>query len=302
MANIFTVSDWPFATTLRGFDEYLFYQFMERPEKSEMIFNIRQSSQYQEDIVTAGGGTILPQKLEGQALEYDEFNEGFRKTLTHLDYGGANRITRNLLRDDLSGVLEEVAEEKARQARATRETLRSNHFNRAFSSTYTGPDGIELCATNHIREDGTRFANELTNAADLSMTSLEQAEIDFSDIRDGGGKRVMVAPRYLLVPKEQRFNAHRLLRSEKDPENDSNAVNPQTEVGLQPIVWQYLDDTDAWFLLAEKDEHRLLVFEREAPWTDYDWDFETKDYRFSLMFAESSGWATPLGVFGSPGI
>ena len=302
MAGIHTVSDWPFATTLKCFDEYLFYQFMERPEVSEMIFRIRQSSQYQEDIVTAGGGTILPEKLEGQALEYDEFNEGFRKTFTHLDYGGANRITRNLLRDDLSGMMEQIAEEKARQARATRETLRSNHFNRAFNSTYTGPDGIELCATNHIREDGTRFANELTNVADLSMTSLEQAEIDFSDIRDGGSKRVMAQPRYLLVPKEQRFNAHRLLRSEKDPENDTNAVNPQIEVGLQPIVWNYLDDTDAWFLLTEKEDHRLIVFEREAPWTDYDWDFETKDYRFSLMFAESSGWAKPDGIFGSPGV
>ena len=55
MANIHTVSDWPYATTLRGFDEYLFYQFMERPEKSETLLNIKDSSQYQEDIVTAGG-------------------------------------------------------------------------------------------------------------------------------------------------------------------------------------------------------------------------------------------------------
>ena len=302
MANIHTVSDWPYATTLRGFDEYLFYQFMERPEKSETLLNIKDSSQYQEDIVTAGGGGIMPQKLEGQALEYDELNEGFRKTFTHLDYGLAKRVTRNLLRDDMSGTMDEIAEESARQARATRETLRSNHLNRAFSSSYTGPDGKELCATNHIRENGTVYSNELTNAADLSMTSLEQAEIDFSDIRDGGGKRVQVEPRYLVVSKENRFIAHRLLKSQYDPENDSNAVNPQADVGLEPCVWNYLTDTDAWFLFADKSEHRLCVYEREAPWSDYDFDFNTKDYRFSLMFAESSGWADPRGIFGSPGV
>ena len=302
MASIFTVSEWPFATTLRGFDEYLFSQYMERPMVSDTIFNMRTSSQYQEDIVTAGGGGILPQKLEGAALEYDEFNEGFRKTFTHLDYGGANRLTRNLLRDDLSGMVEEIASEKARQARATQETIRANHFNNGFSSSYTGPDGIQLFSTAHVREDGSIYANTLVSQADLSMTSLEQAEIDFSDIRDGGGKRVVVAPKWLLVPKENRFKAHKLLKSEHNPEDDTNAVNPQVEVGLSPLVWHYLTDTDAWYLMADKDEHRLIVYEREALWTDYAWDFDTKDYKFSLMFAESSGWSDPRGVFGVGGI
>jgi len=301
MASIHTVSEWPFATTLREFDEYIFAQFMERQMVSESVFNMRESSQYQEDVVSAGGGGILPQKLEGQALEYDEFNEGFRKTFTHLDYGGANRITRNLLRDDLSGTMDEIAEEKARQARATQETIRANHFNNGFDSNYTGPDGIELFATNHVREDGSTYSTELSSPGDLSMTTLEQAEIDFSDIRDGGGKRVAVQPRWLLIPKELRFDAHRLLKSVNDPENDTNAVNPQTEVGLSPMVWHYLTDTDAWFLLADKSDHRMIVYTREDLWTDYAWDFPTKDYLFSLMFAESSGWADPRGVFGSPG-
>ena len=302
MANIHTVSDWPFATTLRGFDEFLFYHLMERPMKSEQIFNIKESSQYQEDTITAGGGGIMPTKLEGQAIEYDELNEGFRKTFTHIDYGLGKRLTRNLLINDLSGTMSEMGEESARQARATQETLRSNHLNRAFNSTYTGPDGIELCATDHVREDGSTYANELASAADLSQTSLEQALIDFSDIRDGGGKRVQVDPKYLLVPKELRFEADRYLRSNFAPEDDTNAVNPLSDVGLQPCVWNYLTDTDAWFIVADKRDHRMTVYEREAPWSDYEFDFDTKDYKFSLMFAESSGWSDPRGVFGSPGV
>ena len=67
-------------------------------------------------------------------------------------------------------------------------------------------------------------------------------------------------------------------------------------------VWNYLTDTDAWFMLAEKSDHFLLLYDREPFWTDYEYDFDTKDYKISGMYAQSSGWADPRGVFGSPGV
>jgi hypothetical protein len=300
MASIHTTSGWAYHSTLRGIDNVIFQKFDERAVVGRALFNVRESSQYQEDTVSVGGVGVMTQKLEGQPINYVAMTEGFRETFTHLDYGSAFRVTRNLLRDEMYGTMEKLAIELARSATATEETLLANHFNRAFTSGYTGPDGIVLCATNHVREDGTTYQNTLTTQADLSQSSLEQALIDFSDFRDGGGKRIVIEPRVLLVPKESKFQAHRLLNSTLDSENNTNASNPLNGY-LDVVVWNYLTDTDAWFLLADKADHGLVLYDREEFWTDYEYEFETKDYKVSGMFSQSSGWEDPRGVYGSSG-
>ena len=301
MASIHTTSTWPFHTVLRDIDMVIFHDFLEREGVGRSVFNVRNSTQYQEDTLTAGGIGVMPTKTEGSPLDYASGNEGFRQTFTHTDSGYGIRITREMLRDDLYATMEKWGAELGRSARATEETTLANHFNNGFDSSYTGPDGLELFSTAHVREDGATYANELSSAADLSQTSLEQALIDFSDFRDGGGKRVVIEPKHLVVPKELRFEGHRYTRSSHSPEDDSNASNPLNGL-LNVVVWNYLTDTDAWFLLAEKSDHYLLMYDREAFWTDYEDDFDTKDYKVSGMYAQSSGWGDPRGIFGSPGV
>jgi len=301
MASIHTIGAFPFSATLRDIDRVIFHEWMERSVIGRSIFNVRSSSQYQEDTLTIGGVGIMSQKLEGQPIDYVTNNEGFRNTYTHLDYGSGMRVTRNMLRDDLYASMEKLAVELARSARATEETILANHFNNGFDSDYTGADGVELFSTAHVREDGSTYANELSSAADLSQTSLEQALIDFSDFRDGGGKRVAIEPRCLLVPKELRFEADRLLRSTLQSEDNTNAINAVNGL-LDSQVWNYLTDTDGWFILADKADHELLLYDREEFWTDYEYDFDTKDYKITGLFAQSSGWSDPRGIFGSPGV
>jgi hypothetical protein len=301
MAAIHTTNNWPHHTTLRQIDMVMFHQLEERAGVGRELFNVRDSAQYQEDTVTVGGIGIMEQLLEGEGLSYVATNEGFRQTFTHLDYGNAMRVTRRMLREDQYGSMEELAIELALAAIATEETILANHFNRGFDSGYTGPDGKELFATDHLRENGATYKNELTTAADLSDTAIEQAYIDFSDFRTGGGRRAVIEPRHLLVPKELRFDAARYAQSSGRPDDDTNAINVLQNL-FEVRVWHYLTDTDAWFLLADKNDHGLRLYEREAFWTDYEYDFDTKDYKVSGMFAQSSAWSDPRGVFGSPGV
>ena len=301
MANIMETTGWSNHTTLRGIDLIIFDWLDQRPRVGRQIFNVRESSQYQEDTQTVGGAGLMTQMGEGSSLSYVSLSEGFKQTFTHLDYGNGMRITRRLRREDMYGTTENQAAELGRMAAATEETVLADHILNGVDSSYTGADGVELVSSAHVREDAATYANELSSTADLSVTSLEQALIDFSDIRDGGGKRVQVEPKMLLVPKELRFEAHRLVKSSKNPENDSNASNA-LEGLLDVTVWNYLTDTDAWFILADKSDHQLLLYTREEPWTDYEQDFETKDQKVSLMYAQSSGWADPRGIFGVEGV
>ena len=87
MASIHTIGAFPFSATLRDIDRVIFHEWMERSVIGRSIFNVRSSSQYQEDTLTIGGVGIMTQKLEGQPIDYVTNNEGFRNTYTHLDYG-----------------------------------------------------------------------------------------------------------------------------------------------------------------------------------------------------------------------
>ena len=298
MAGIMETTGWPNHTTLRGIDNVIFQRYEQRPKIGRGIFNVRQSTQYQEDTLTAGGIGLMDQITEGQSLSVKSLNEGHRETFTHLDYGNMFRITRRMQREDMYGTMEKLGSELANSADATEETILANHFNNGFSGSYLGPDGVALFSTAHVRENGATYANKLSTDADLSQTSLEQALIDFSDIRDGGGKRVRVEPKSLIVPKELRFKAHELVMSTYTSEDDRNAVNGLKGL-LDVIVWNYLTDTDAWFLSTDRGEHGMVLYTREEFWTDYETDFSTKDVMVSGMFAQSSGWEDPRGVFGS---
>lgn len=297
-------------TTLRGIDAVILHEWDQRESQGRGIFNVKDSTQLREDTQTVGGIGLMETKQEGEPINYVSFNEGFRETFTHVDYALGMRATQEMMRDELYGVMEDQGKELAFSAHATEETLLANHFNNGFDNTYTGPDGLELFSDAHVRENGDTYRNELSSASDLSKTSLEQALIDFRNFRDGGGKRLQIRPKNLIVPPDLQFTAARLLDSTSNPTvnyggdasgDSDSAVNPINGLGLQLVVWDYLTDTNAWFLSADKSQHKLLLYTRVEFDTDYIYDFDTGDYKIKGQFAQSSGWADPRGVFGSPG-
>jgi len=296
MAGIEMTANWEQHTLLRGINDVMFHKWDERSAVGRMLFNVEDSSQYREHSLTVGGVNLMQQITEGEQVTYLTNNEGFLQTYTHLDYANGFRVTRRMYRDEMYGTIEKLAKELSYASDATEETILANHFNRAETAGYTGADGVTLSSASHVREDGTTYSNQLSSAADLSQTSLEQAMIDFSDFRSGGGRRLSIQPKILLVPKEEGFNADRLISSRQMPEDSTNAINPLNGK-VQLVVWHYLTDADRCFLLSDKEDHSLTLFTREEPWSDYEYDFDTSDYKIKMSFAQSSGWGDPKGVF-----
>ena len=296
-------------TTLRGLDMVIHHAYDQRDKIGRGLFNVRESTQYQENTQTVGGVGLLQTKLEGESINYSSMVEGHKGTFTHIDYALGMRATREMMRDELYGVMEDMAVELAYSANATEETILANHFNNGFDSTPTGPDGKRLFATDHVREDGGSYSNRPATLSDLSKTTLEEALINFrKNFVDGAGKRLAIRPKYLLVAPDNQFTAARLLDSSGNPTvnyagsgDSESAVNPINGLGLQLVVWDYLTDTDAYYILAEKENHKLLCYTREEFSTDYIYDFDTKDYKISGQFAQSSGWADARGLYASDG-
>lgn len=271
------------------------------PPEFPKIFNILTSErQYEDDSSISGLGTV-PEKDEGVSITYDVPIQGYNKRYTHTTHGMGFRVTKEMWEDDLYGKMRKMPKALARSMSVTVETDAANVYNNAFSSSYTGGDGKELCATDHPLTGGGTEQNELSSAADFTDTSFEQALIDIQATTDDRGLVLALRPRALLTAPAGEWNARKILNSGQDPDSANNAINPAQ--GALPggiIVNHYLTDSDAWFILC--DGHEVNWFWRRKPVFEQDNDFGTQDALFMATARWSRGWSEWRGVYGSPGI
>ena len=178
----------------------------------------------------------------------------------------------------------------------------ANVLNRAFNSSYTGGDGLELCSTAHVTTGGN-VKNELTTAADLNETSLEQALIDIAGITDDRGLKVALNGMKMIIPVNLQFTAERLMKSGQRVGTADNDINAHKSMGMIPqgyVVNNYLTDTDAWFIKTDAP-NGLKHFQRAAISTKMEGDFETGNVKYKARERYSFGWSDWRGIFGSPG-
>jgi hypothetical protein len=189
-----------------------------------------------------------------------------------------------------------------RSMRHTKETVGANVLNRAFTAAYAGGDGKELVATDHPTANGTQ-SNELTVAADLSETALEDLFIQIMNATDTRGLRISLKPRKLIVAPANAFNAERILKSALQNDTANNAVNAMRSMGLLPegaMTWSFLTDADAWFVKTDAPEG-LKVQNRRALALEKDGDFETGNFKHKASERYAFGWSDWRSLFGSPG-
>jgi len=241
--------------------EVLFEEYHRRPEEYSRIFNVFNSGRNFETDSQIEGLGAMPQKPEGTAVTYDSAREGYQTTYTHTSYGSGFRITKEMRQDDLSDKIMKLPKALGTSAFQTVEVTAADLFNNGFS-TVTGGDGDALFTTSHPSVSGqTALTNRLAIDADLSATSLRDALIDFEDTNDARGLPLLQRAQTLVVPNDNRWTAQELLKSRQKPGSADNDFNPLAEADLSWMVWHYLTDTDAWFLVG--DIHFLKFFWRQ---------------------------------------
>jgi len=148
------------------------------------IFDTENSDRaFEEEVMLSGFGNAGV-KPEGSSINYDAATETFTARYTHETLALAFSITEEAIEDNLyDRISSRYTKALARSMANAKQVKAANVLNRAFNSSYTGGDGKELCATDHTIVSGTE-QNELSTAADLNETSLEQAMIDIAALTD----------------------------------------------------------------------------------------------------------------------
>lgn len=276
--------------------------YSEYPVEHDKLFDKFTSRKaWEEDVgVTSFGLAML--KGEGAPVMFDSEQQGFVTRYTHAEYALGFIITKNMVEDDLYDVVgQRKANSLAFSMRQTKETVAANVYNRAFTGTYTGGDGLELLSDAHVNVAGGTWANELATAADISEASLEQALIDIAGFTNDRGLKIAVRAKNIIVPKELDFEVNKILKTEYEvgsANNTRNIVRGRFPGGV--VVNHYLTDTDAWFIRTDAP-HGMKHFERRADSFGMDNDWDTDNAKFKATARYSFGWTDPRALFGSPG-
>ena len=191
----------------------------------------------------------------------------------------------------------------ARSMAHTKQVKAANVLNNAFSSSFTGGDGVSLINTSHPLAGGGTLANRQTTMADLNETSLENALISISTFVDDRNMILALQGTKLIVPPQLQFIADRLLESPGRVGTSDNDINAVRNMGLLPqgySVNHFLTDTDAFFILTDVPDG-FKHFERTPISTSMEGDFDTGNVRYKARERYSFGFSNPRCVFGSQG-
>lgn len=278
--------------------------FNEHPEEYPDLYDMETSDKaYEEDVQITGFG-LASVKSEGGSVSYDSEIQGPVSRYTHIAYALGYIVTYEELRDNLY----EIVSNRRAKANAfsivqTIENIAALIYNRGFNSSYTFADGQPLFSAAHPFTVGGTFSNALTPAADLSEASLEDMTVQIMGFQTDRGLFVNFMPMSLHVPRQEWFNANRILKSvlqSGTANNDLNALKATNAFPKGIKLNHYFTAAHAWFVRTN-GMNGMQFFWRDKPMFDQDNDFDTKNAKAATYMRFSCGNTDPRGVAGSNG-
>ena len=272
-------------------------------EHAEIYDTVSSDRAFEEDVLLVGFGNA-PTKTAGQGVSFDTASESYSARYTHETVALAFALTEEAIEDNLYDRLgARYTKALARSMAHTKQVKAASILNNAFNSSFTGGDGKELCATDHPLASGGTLSNELSTAADLNETSLENSLIDIANFKDDRDMILALRGMKLIVPTNLQFVADRLMDTPGRVGTSDNDINAVRNMGMLPegyVVNHFLTDTDAFFIKTDCPDG-FKHFERTALSTAMEGDFDTGNMRFKARERYSFGFSNPRCVFGSPG-
>lgn len=269
------------------------------------IFHVIQSNKaFEEDTGMTGIG-LLEETDELSTLPYEDADPSWTTTYVHREFKKGRMVSKKLVQDEKWHIIESLPKTLAQAKARTFETAAADVFNYGFVAgggglaPFPGADGQALFSTAHTNKKGTiTQSNKITTP--LSQSALETVTTLMQNRKDSKGNIITLNPDTLIVHPNNRFKARVILESDGSIGNDFNDINTM-KGALNLIVWPYLTNPTAWFLM-DSSAHQLNFFKRtDEPVEGPVWDFDNGAAKWKVETRFSVGYSGWMGVFGSTG-
>ena len=294
----FSKALWPGINAWYGkaYDEY-------RVEWTDLFDKYTSRKAFEEDVGVTSFG-LAQIKPEGSGIAYDTEQQGFITRFTHIVYALGFIITKEMFDDDQYDVAgERRAKSLAFSMRQTKENVGANVYNRAFSSSYTGGDGVSMINASHPNVVGGTWSNTPSVNANVSEAAFEQAVIDIARFKNDRGLLIQVTPEAIISAPENMFELERIFKSQYRVGTPNNDINALISMGKFPggiKINHYLTSTTAWFIRTNSPDG-MKYFERKGDEFTEDNDWDTENAKFKATARYSFGWTDPRCIYGAQG-
>ena len=258
---------------------------------------------FEEETLIVGFGNASV-KSEGAGVEFDTANEVYTSRYTMETIALAFALTEEAMEDNLYDQLgARYTRALARSMAHTKQVKAASVLNNAFSSSFTGGDGVSLVNSSHPLTGGGTFSNRPSTYTDLNETSLEDALISVSTFVDDKNMILALQGTKLIIPPQLQFVADRLLNTPGRVSTSDNDINALASMGMVSggySINHFLTDPDAFFLITDVP-NGMKHLERAPLTTKMEGDFDTGNVRYKARERYVFGVSDPRGIFGSPG-
>lgn len=243
-------------------------------------------------------------KYEGQPVSVDTMGERIVTNYIHKCIATSFVITKEALEDNQYKKDFPDAMKSMRDAlRVSKDIFGSNILNNAFNVLAPIGDGQPLCSLLHPIDSGF-VANTGAVPVAFSETGIESAIMQIQSFQMQSGMLAQTIAKKIIVPKQQQFNAARILRSTYQNNTANNAINALYHldyISQGYKVNQYLTNPTMWFVLTNSDSG-LKHFQRTNVESFIYADPETFNMKFTAMERYSFGASNFRSIYGSPGV
>ena len=172
--------------------------------------------------------------------------------------------------DDRHGIWERQSPALANAYSRTRQGHAARIFNFAFSNDsffYQNTENVALCSDSHTTTSGASTAVGFDNltTASLTATAVSALRTQMRGFRGDVANRISIMPNKLVYPIELADRADEIIKSDKEPTTANNAYNPQGNGRWTGTDWEYLSDSNNWFMLDSGSAKQWLVWFDRIP-------------------------------------
>ena len=183
-------------------------------------------------------------------------------------------------------------------AKRTREKHGASVFNSAFNtSVFAGGDTFALCANAHTQVGTSTTVDNLGTTA-LSQTAVEATRLlgrQFTDETDN-----LVTCRFdtILVPPSLEETANIIVGTTQEVGTANNDIN-FSKGKYKIIVWDYLNDSNNWYMLDSRMAKMFLKWFNRIPVEfNKDKDYDTYIAKWSVYTRYSYGFSDWKWIYG----